>query len=50
MVADQQGNVYIADMDNHTIRRMTPAGEVTTLAGTAGQANFADGIGAAARF
>ncbi|MCH6198943.1 YDG domain-containing protein [Aquiflexum sp. LQ15W] len=50
MVADQQGNVYIADMDNHTIRKMTPAGEVTTLAGTAGQANFTDGIGAAARF
>ena len=42
---------YVADTDNHTIRAVTiSTGAVTTLAGTAGQATFADGTGADARF
>jgi DNA-binding beta-propeller fold protein YncE len=44
------GNVYVADRANHTVRRVTPAGVVTTLAGVAGNAGTADGTGAAARF
>jgi sugar lactone lactonase YvrE len=44
------GTVYVADTLNHTIRRVTPAGEVTTLAGVAGQFGGADGTGAEARF
>jgi len=44
------GTLYVADSGNHTIRKITTAGVVTTLAGTAGSAGSADGVGAVARF
>lgn len=44
------GMVYVADTENHTIRQITPTGQVTTLAGLAGHAGSADGEGAQARF
>jgi len=47
---DKAGNVYVADTGNDAIRKITPAGVVTTLAGTAGQGGSVDGKGAAARF
>jgi len=47
---DTAGNVYVADGSNNTIRKVSPAGEVTTLAGTAGSAGSSDGTGTAARF
>lgn len=47
---DSSGNLYVADSANHTIRKITPAGSVTTLAGTAGASGSSDGTGAAARF
>ncbi len=46
---DSSGNVYIADTQNHTIRKIS-SGVVTTIAGTAGQSGTADGNGASARF
>ena len=46
----RDGNVYVAERDNHTIRKITPAGVVTTLAGTAGSYGSTDGTGTAARF
>ena len=50
IAVDGSGNLYVADQSNHTIRKMTSGGAVTTLAGTAGSLGPADGTGAAARF
>jgi len=50
VAADSGGNIYVADTGNHTIRKITPAGEVTTLAGLAGSFGSAEGSGSSARF
>jgi|GEM_PF-1260161 len=47
---DSLGNFYVADSVNHTIRKITPAGVVTTFAGTAGLAGATNETGALARF
>ncbi len=47
---DASGNIYVADNANSTVRKITPAGVVTTIAGLAGLRGFADGMGSAARF
>ncbi|MBK9064655.1 MAG: hypothetical protein IPL89_15895 [Acidobacteria bacterium] len=44
------GYVYVADAGNHTIRRITLTGAVTTYAGLAGAYGGADGTGTSARF
>jgi len=50
IAVDCVGNVFVADTENHLIRRVSAAGVVTTVAGAAGQHGSADGRGAAARF
>jgi sugar lactone lactonase YvrE len=49
IAVDANGNVYIGDFNNQLIREITPAGQVTTLAGT-GVAGNADGLATAATF
>ncbi len=46
----KDGTVYVADSNNHTIRKITPAGMVTTIAGLAGVPGSANNTGSAARF
>ncbi|MDP4150782.1 MAG: NHL repeat-containing protein [Bacteroidota bacterium] len=49
VAVDGQGNVYVADTYNMRIRKITPGGVVTTMAGTGGTA-FQDGPGTVATF
>ena len=49
LTVDARGNVYVADTENHLIRKISPAGVVSTIAGTGsrGYANAANPLSAA---
>ncbi|MBK6595114.1 MAG: hypothetical protein IPG23_21725 [Burkholderiales bacterium] len=47
---DSAGTLYVADYENHMVRKVTPAGVVTTLAGGTDVMGYVDGQGTAARF
>jgi sugar lactone lactonase YvrE len=49
VAVDGSGNVYVGDTGNHLVRKVTPSGTVTTLAGS-GKPGSADGTGVAASF
>src|ERR1700690_1660972 len=50
VAADSLGNVYVTDSGNDTIRKITPDGVVTTIAGQVGAKGSADGTGTNASF
>jgi DNA-binding beta-propeller fold protein YncE len=50
LVLGPDGALYVSDTGNHTIRRVTTNGVVTTLAGSAGTADYVDGPATSARF
>jgi hypothetical protein len=50
LAIDGADNVYVADNFNYTIRKITPAGEVSTFAGLPGTYGAIDGTGSEARF
>jgi hypothetical protein len=46
---DLAGNLFVADTDNHTLRKIALSGAVSTLAGLAGTSGSVDGTGTAVR-
>jgi hypothetical protein len=49
LALERGGSVLVSDSENHSVRRVSPHGQVTTVAGN-GKAGFADGVGDAVRF
>jgi sugar lactone lactonase YvrE len=50
IAVDGSGNVYVSDTLNFTVRKVTPAGIVTTIAGITGLQKAVDGTGTSAGF
>jgi len=50
VAVDSAGTVFVADSRNHVIRSISPEGEVTALAGGAGESGYRDGPAGEARF
>jgi len=50
LVFDSIGNLYVSDTENHTIRKIDTAGNVSTFAGTVGSFGSTDAQGTSAKF
>lgn len=49
-VTDRKGNLFVVDWVDSVVRKMTPSGDVSTVAGSPRQVGSADGPGGEARF
>src|ERR1700680_782690 len=47
---DSADNIFVADTNNHTVRMISPRGDVSTVAGSAGSSGDTDGTAGSARF
>lgn len=50
IVRDNNDTMFIVDAASHTIRRVTPKGTISTLAGSPYQSGAVDGVGSSAKF
>ena len=50
IMADESGNLFVADSRNHTVRKISPEGLVSTFAGDSRESATRDGVGKQARF
>ncbi len=50
LALDATGNIYVTDSGNHTLRKITPSGQVTTLSGAAQVPGFTDGLPVNSRY
>jgi|GEM_PF-1259022 len=50
LAVDSTGNLYVTDSSEHTVHKITIANQVSTLAGSSGQAGTSNGTGGTARF
>lgn len=50
LAIDAQNNIYLGDLNNYTVCKITPAGALSTIAGLAGAYGSADGTNGNARF
>jgi hypothetical protein len=49
IAVDKNGYIYVADLGNHTVRKISPSGVVSTLAGN-GSSGYIDATGTSAEF
>ncbi len=50
ITVDKQGNIYVSDSMNHVVRKISPNGQVSTIAGIAGKRGCVDGDAEKAKF
>ncbi|HXD92422.1 MAG TPA: T9SS type A sorting domain-containing protein [Bacteroidia bacterium] len=50
LIVDNSNNVFVADYENHCIRKITSSGQVSTIAGVGGVSGYVNGAGSSAKF